>query len=271
MKTEDIKISDIKIVDNIRTKLGKSNIAELMTSIKQNGLKQPIGVGKTKTDEYVLIWGYRRMSACAKLGWKTIPAVVEDEPEFSELLIVNAIENLHRTDISPTELGRVCIKLSDLGLSMPEIVARLGENRTKITNCMKIFRSIPEKIRKRVAFIATGNQKKGKISATAMGKILTAKKEFGFSNKIMEKLADQCAKDDLNVRDITIIGELIKKGYTVLKAIERRKKYSIQYVQVLVENEPLNALAKKHDTNIPDVIRRIIHGKIKPLGKAIIE
>jgi ParB/RepB/Spo0J family partition protein len=243
-----------------------------MTSIKQHGLKQPIGVGKTKRkNEYVLIWGYRRLNACKKLGWTTIPCVVEDEPKFQELLIINAVENLQRTDITPEELGRICLKLEQLGLSIGEIASRLGVYRQKVVESMKIYKYIPEKIRKRVAFMIPGKTKAGKISATAMGKILNAKKEYGFSNKVLERIVDATVKNELTTTDISIIAVLMRRGYSVAEALKRRAKYSIQQVQVLVDTDVVTKLAKKNKTNIPGLIRKIVHGEVSPVKEAVID
>lgn len=113
IKIEDVQINSIKIIENIRTNANDSNIKDLMSSIKQHGLEQPIKVGLTKSGDYMLIFGQRRLIACRKLGHKTIPAQVVNEPDMKEFLISNITENLQRKDNSPSELGRLCVMLKE--------------------------------------------------------------------------------------------------------------------------------------------------------------
>ena len=72
-----------------RKDFDEAALNELALSIQKHGLIQPIVVRRAKPeagspklqDQYVLIAGERRLKSCAKLGWKTIPAVIRNVSE----------------------------------------------------------------------------------------------------------------------------------------------------------------------------------------------
>jgi len=271
MNTQDVRIDKIRILENVRTRVHKEHLESLMESIKQHGLKQAIGVGETKANEYVLIFGFRRLEACKKLGWKTIPAVVEEEPSFSDLLIINAVENIQRKDVTPEELGRIVLKLEELGLSMSEIAIRLNIGKDTASEAASIYKRVPSDLRKKVVYMSKGKRQAGKISATAMSQLLAVRKEFGLSNDMLRKMTNVATKEDLNVREISIIAKLISGGHTVASALRERSKYKILYVSCLVDNKVLDDLSKKHDVSSSEILRKIVYGEIKPLSRIVVE
>lgn len=69
-----------------------SDITALTTSIKNDGLLQPLVVAPTKTEgHYVLIKGARRLMACAKLGMRQVPCVVNKQISNSDIHVVEPI------------------------------------------------------------------------------------------------------------------------------------------------------------------------------------
>jgi ParB family transcriptional regulator, chromosome partitioning protein len=112
MLIRDIPISEINRKENIRQIVKDDSISSLMQTIKDNGLLQPIGVKETKQRDYLIVWGNRRLEACTKLGWKTIPAVIfsdaDEEMTEEQFFVINAIENLQQRPNTLFELGRIC-------------------------------------------------------------------------------------------------------------------------------------------------------------------
>src|SRR5205814_1849597 len=97
-------------------------LEELVSSIKQAGLLQPIVVRKAQggNGAYELIAGERRLRACQQLGWERIPAVQRDADDRT-LLTLALIENLQRDDLSPVDEARALLALED-----PTIVTNLA-------------------------------------------------------------------------------------------------------------------------------------------------
>ena len=75
---------------------------QLMRSIRENGLLTPISVRPIDNDEYEVISGHRRLHACKKAGYRTVPALVfEMDRDAATIAMVDS--NLHREKILPSE------------------------------------------------------------------------------------------------------------------------------------------------------------------------
>lgn len=93
-KLEYIDITKIAVVKRVRLSKG---VEDLLESIKSTGLLNPIVVAPTATDGvYVLINGYRRLIACAKLGIKEIPSIVNNKIETKDIPILETMYNRYK-------------------------------------------------------------------------------------------------------------------------------------------------------------------------------
>lgn len=223
METKDIDISRISVIENIRQIPPREDLLELMESIKRDGLMQPIGVKQVKQG-YILIWGYRRLLAFKKLGYKQIPAVVkelnQDDAPFTEIdfLICNASENIHRKNVNIMELGRICEMLQKQNLSVPEIAVRLSIPKSRVENSIIEFHRVPEKHRDKVFLLSAGGQSKeniGKLGSTTATNIV---KMRGVSKFDVEKIFDWALKENKTNMEIRRLGLLISQGYSISEA-----------------------------------------------------
>jgi ParB family chromosome partitioning protein len=110
---EEISIEKIEIgTAQVRTDLS-SGIEDLASSIKKQGLLQPIYVAKQSNGRFEVLAGQRRLLAVKKLGQKTIRAIVADGNAIDELskVAISLSENLIRKDNSQKELIDACTKL----------------------------------------------------------------------------------------------------------------------------------------------------------------
>ncbi len=281
MRVESIPLQDIKVIENVRLEKTSddSTIKELMMSIKQHGLKEPIGIGKTKKkDEYILIYGSRRLLAYKKLGFKTIPAIIEDEPSLSELLITNAIENLQRKDVTPYELGRICDRLLKLDLSAGEISARLGIVQTKVNTALIVYKELPKELRDKVTFMGAGKPaRKGNIPASVAYRIYRVKRTQQLSKSVTLQLMELARKEELGIRDIEVIALLLDKGLSVSRAMAKKREYIPVRVDILVNKKELlsRTTVKEEGKNIKlsakEVTAQIMFGKTKPLSDMFLD
>jgi ParB/RepB/Spo0J family partition protein len=235
MKIEDIAIKDIHIRENIRQQ-GFDNIAELMQSIKDYGLMQPIGV-KKEDDYYELIWGSRRLQASKKLGWKSIPAVIfiESEQELSEeeFFILNATENLQRRQNTLLEFGRVC-KILRKTLSTSEIATRLGVSKSRVENALIEIQRIPKKWQGRIRIMEGEKEKKGDIP---LGVASSVARLRGLDETHKDKLLEHISKNDASAFEIVNLASLMKSGKTFEEAKKAIKDYRPMGFKVLVHND----------------------------------
>lgn len=96
-----VDIGNIAIVHRIRK---NSNVDDLARSIKSTGILQPVVVAPTATDGvYVLLDGYRRLLACAKVGKRKIPILINNKVNTPDIPIVEAMYN-HSKPYSVAEM-----------------------------------------------------------------------------------------------------------------------------------------------------------------------
>jgi ParB family chromosome partitioning protein len=162
-------------------------LEELVTSIRDNGVLQPIVVQKVEAG-YELVVGERRWRASKKAGLKKIPAVIREVTD-AQALELAIIENIHRQDLNPIEEADAYARLADeFALTQEMIAKRVGKSRTAVANTLrllKLSRNIKEDLIS------------GKIS---MGH---ARALLGLDNAgQMEALRKEIFKQDLTVRQI---------------------------------------------------------------------
>ena len=118
-------------------------MAELVSSVREHGVLQPILVRPLGQDRYELIAGERRFRAAQTVGLLTIPALAR-EMSSKEQLEVAVVENLQREDIGPIEAARAYRRLMDEFVMTQETVsARVGKSRSSIANTLRLL-SLPE-------------------------------------------------------------------------------------------------------------------------------
>ncbi|GHF43136.1 chromosome partitioning protein ParB [Streptomyces mashuensis] len=133
-----------------REEFDEDALAELVTSIQEVGLLQPVVVRQLGAERYELIMGERRWRACRKAGLERIPAIVR-ATEDEKLLLDALLENLHRAQLNPLEEAAAYDQLlKDFRCTHEELANRIGRSRSKITNTLRLLKLAPE-VQKKVA------------------------------------------------------------------------------------------------------------------------
>jgi len=116
-------------------------LEELVSSIKQAGLLQPIVVRRANGgSSYELIAGERRLRACQQLGWERIPAVQRDADDRT-LLTLALIENLQRDDLSPVDEARGYERLiAEFNLTHQDVADAVGRDRSTVANALRLLK-----------------------------------------------------------------------------------------------------------------------------------
>ncbi|PYO93053.1 MAG: hypothetical protein DMD62_11125 [Gemmatimonadetes bacterium] len=119
-------------------------LEELVSSIKQAGLLQPVVVRRASGNGgYELIAGERRLRACQQLGWERIPAV-QREADDRTLLTLALIENLQRDDLSPVDEARGYERLiAEFKLAQQDVADAVGRDRSTVANALRLLK-LPE-------------------------------------------------------------------------------------------------------------------------------
>jgi len=133
-----------------RSVFDEEALAELVHSITEIGLLQPVVVRPLGPGRYELVMGERRLRACKAAGLATIPAIVRDTAD-DDLLRDALLENLHRSQLNPLEEAAAYDQLlKDFGCTHEELARRIGRSRPQISNTIRLLR-LPPAVQRRVA------------------------------------------------------------------------------------------------------------------------
>ena len=164
-------------------------LEELVSSIKQAGLLQPVVVRRANGGGgYELIAGERRLRACQQLGWERIPAVQRDADDRT-LLTLALIENLQRDDLSPVDEARGYERLiAEFNLAQQDVADAVGRDRSTVANALRLLK-LPEVV---LQMLHEGNLSVGH------GRALLALED----PRVVTNLAREAVAQGLSVREV---------------------------------------------------------------------
>jgi ParB family chromosome partitioning protein len=184
-----------------RTVFDEEALAELVHSIKEIGLLQPIVVrpvpaGEDTEHQYELVAGERRWRASREAGLERIPAIIRETAD--DVLLRDALlENLHRSQLNALEEAAAYQQLlDDFGCTQEELATRIGRSRPQVSNTLRLLR-LPAPVQRRVAA--------GVLSAGHARALLALD-----DTDAMDRLATRIVAEGLSVRqveEIVAIGE----------------------------------------------------------------
>jgi ParB family chromosome partitioning protein len=132
-----------------RQAIDEESLAELVASIREHGVIQPLVVTEVG-DKYQLIAGERRWRAAQLAGLTTVPAIIK-ETTPQEMLELALVENLQRADLNPLEEAGAYRQLMDeFGLTQEEVAERVGKSRTAVANTVRLLR-LPDDVKEALA------------------------------------------------------------------------------------------------------------------------
>ena len=121
------------------------SLSELVESIREHGILEPLVVAKTPAG-YQIITGERRWRAARIMGLKTVPAIIR-ETSPQGMLEMAIVENVQREDLNPIERAQAFIRLmKEFGLSNKEIAQRISKSPAYISNSIKLL-TLPDALK----------------------------------------------------------------------------------------------------------------------------
>lgn len=169
-----------------RTNFDPDELAELVHSVREFGVLQPVVVRQLDGGAFELIMGERRTRAAREAGLETIPAIVRETSD-ENLLRDALLENLHRSQLNPLEEASAYQQLlEDFGITQEELATRIGRSRPQISNTIRLLR-LPVPVQQRVAA--------GVLTAGHARALLSLDDAEG-----MQRLADKIVNEELSVR-----------------------------------------------------------------------
>lgn len=223
-----------------RSTFDKEKLDELITSIKNIGLIQPVTVKNISKNKFQLISGERRLKAFKELKIKKIPSYVRNADD-NESLEMALVENIHRQDLDSIEIAISYKRLIDeIKLTQEELSLKIGKKRSTISNYLRLLKLNP---------IIQSGIKDGFISmghGRAMINIDDEKMQINIYEKIISK--------NLSVRNTEkLIQSLKKEG-----SLKIQDKIQIPYNS----KKNITKLEKKINKKIKVVFNKDKSGKI---------
>jgi ParB family transcriptional regulator, chromosome partitioning protein len=194
-------------------------MAELVHSIREVGLLQPVVVRRTGDDTYELVMGERRWRAAQEAGIEKIPAIVR-QTEDADMLRDALLENLHRSQLNPLEEAAAYQQLlEDFTCTHDELASRIGRSRPQISNTIRLLKLSPP-VQRRVAA--------GVISAGHARSLLAIE-----DPDLQDRLAARVVAEGISVRGLEEIVAVGEKG--AREAPVRRTKPTAPGLQDLAD------------------------------------
>src|SRR4051812_42541636 len=121
------------------------SLTDLVDSIREQGILEPIVVAKTPAG-YQIIAGERRWRSAKVLGLKKVPVVVK-ETTPQGMLEMSIVENVQREDLNPIEKALAYKRLiEEFGLGTNEVAKRVGKSAPTVSNTIRLL-SLPDAIK----------------------------------------------------------------------------------------------------------------------------
>lgn len=121
-----------------RMNIRNEELEDLASSIRAQGVIQPVVVRRVGGDCYELIAGERRWRAAQLAGLQEVPALIRDLPDQA-VAAMSLIENIQREDLNPIEEAMAMARLiEEFGLTHQETADAVGRSRTAVTNLLRL-------------------------------------------------------------------------------------------------------------------------------------
>ncbi len=240
---DSIPLKKIKANPNQPRKFfNDSKMDELISSIKEKGILQPIAVRELKNGDYEIIAGERRYRAAKAVGLKSIPAYILSISNESEIMEYALIENIQRVDLDPIEESEAFALLkSKYNLSQKEISKRVGKSRSLIANSLRLLK-LPSSIKKDIK-----NQKITMGHAISLLSLKSKAQMLAIANRIVNK--------KLSVRNTE---EIVSK----INASSNGKIKTKKTTKPKILNELESKLIHKYGTKVSILFSKSNKGKI---------
>ena len=122
-----------------RTSFDEESLNELVMSVEEHGIIQPITVRRTEDNHYQLITGERRIRAAERAGLKRIPAFVREAGD-ENMLELALVENIQREDLDAIEVAISYQRLiEEFNLTQEALGDRVGKKRATIANYLRLL------------------------------------------------------------------------------------------------------------------------------------
>jgi len=163
-----------------RKTIDSSTIKELASSIKEQGIINPITV-RPYGKKYIIIAGERRFLAAKEAGLRTVPALIRKVSK-NDVMLISLIENLQREDLNSIDRAEG-IKALKVNLSLPwtEVARKLGLSKQRVLDLVGLL-NLPDEIKEDIR-----SRKLTEKHGRALRKLKDSKDEIFKVSKIIKE------------------------------------------------------------------------------------
>ena len=125
--------------------ISPESVSELVESIKEHGILEPLIIAKTPAG-YQIIAGERRWRAARILKLEYVPAIIK-QTNPQQMLEMAIVENVQRKDLNPIERAKAFLRLKDeFGFDNHQIAKKVSKSVPYVINCLKLL-TLPDAIK----------------------------------------------------------------------------------------------------------------------------
>ena len=208
---QEIAIGDIDPnPDQPRRVFSEESIAQLASSIRDQGVLQPILVTPVHGGRYRIVAGERRWRAAREAGLNAVPCIVRDLDAVQQMEIA-LIENLQREDLNPIEVAQgIQSLMKQCGYTQETVAQRLSKSRPAVANLLRLL-TLPENV---IAMVRQGTLSAGHARVLA-----------GLDNDDMKQtLASRTIAEGWSVRQLETAAALLKQDAAKLPKADKKPK-----------------------------------------------
>ena len=247
--------------------ISPESLTDLVNSIREQGILEPIVVAKTPAG-FQIIAGERRWRASRILGLVKVPVIVK-ETTPQGMLEMSIVENVQREDLNPVERAQAYKRLIDeFNISVTEVAKRVGKSLPYISNTIRLL-TLPDAIKDALAagviteghvrpLISIGDQK---LMLQAFKRILVEGISVRGAEEVARQLKSEVQKkephkkrDKIYLPELEEMGKkvMMSRGYTGVRIDQSRVK-----AKVLIE---IKGDENETKEKLEDLFKRLTEG-----------
>jgi ParB family chromosome partitioning protein len=241
IETQKNKLSVSEIIPNKyqpRKNFDEENLNDLVNSIKERGIIQPIIVRKSEDQisKFEIIAGERRWLAAQRAGLHEVPVVITEADDLKSLEFA-IVENIQRHDLNPLEEAQGYQRLiNEFSYDQEKVSKFIGKSRSHVTNCLRIL-SLPDEVLKLIenkkisaghAKILVGLENAIFVAKKIIEKNLSVRQSENFVKifKIKKSLTKKDKDPNLKQLELSIVNKI---GLNVIINNKKNNKGSISF------------------------------------------
>lgn len=200
-----------------RKAMDENSLQELASSIRQQGLLQPLVVRSLSAERYEIIAGERRWRACQMAGLVDVPVVIRQVDDETAMAIA-LVENLQREDLNAVDQARAMARLhEEFKLTHQQIADILSKSRTAVSNFLRLLTLAPDVMR----LLENGDLDMGHAKALL---VLEPEQQVQVGRIVVAQ--------NLSVRETEKLANRVKEGHLPAKKPEMNEIPSVMQVQM---------------------------------------